>query len=126
MNGIVHFEIPVDNRKRAETFYSEAFGWSINTVPEFDYSMAGTTPSNEQGMPSQPGAINGGLPKRGGPVEHVVVTVQVDDIDAALKKIEQLGGKTVQKKMPVGDMGFSGYFKDTEGNVVGLWAPPHM
>ena len=77
-------------------------------------------------MPKEPGAINGGLPKRGKPVEHTVVTVNVEDIDAALKNIEGLGGKTVQKKMPIGDMGFTAYFKDTEGNVVGLWAPPMM
>jgi len=37
---------------------------------------------------------------------------------------EQLGGKTVQKKMPVGDMGFAAYFKDTEGNVIGLFQNP--
>ncbi len=123
MNSIVHFEIPVNNRKRAETFYSQAFGWMINNMPEMDYSMAGTTASNEQGVPKEPGAINGGLPTRGKPIEHTVVTIHVDDIDAALKKVEQLGDKTMQKKMPVGDMGFTAYFKDTEGNVVGLWAP---
>ena len=121
MNGIVHFEIPVDDRKRAEAFYNKAFSWMINAMPEFDYAMAGTTESDENGMPKMPGAINGGMPKRGGPVEHTVVTIRVDDVDAALKKIEQLGGKTVQSKMPIGDMGFTAYFKDTEGNVVGLW-----
>jgi hypothetical protein len=50
--------------------------------------------------------------------------IRVDDIDAALIKIEQLGGKTVQKKMPVGDTGFAAYFKDTEGNVIGLFQNP--
>jgi predicted enzyme related to lactoylglutathione lyase len=24
-------------------------------------------------------------------------------------------------RQPVGDMGFAAYFRDTEGNVVGLW-----
>jgi uncharacterized protein len=126
MNGIVHFEIPVDDRKRAEAYYNDAFGWIINAMPEFDYAMAGTTESDENGMPKNPSAINGGLPKRGGPVQHTVVTIHVDDVDAALKKIELLDGKTVQSKMPIGDTGFTAYFKDTEGNVVGLWAPPKM
>ncbi len=54
------------------------------------------------------------LGKREGPLRSVVVTIGVDDIDAALIKIEQLGGKTVQKKMPVGDTGFAEYFKNTE------------
>ena len=50
-----------------------------------------------------------------------VVVVDVDDIDAALKKIEGLGGKTVVSRQPVGEMGFSAYFTDTEGNLTGLW-----
>jgi uncharacterized protein len=123
MDGIVHFEIPVDDRKRAENFYNKAFGWMMNSMPDFNYTMVGTTDSTEQGMPKEPGAINGGMPMRGQPVDHTVVTIRVDDIDSALKKIEQLGGKTVQTKMSIGDMGFTAYFRDTEGNVVGLWAP---
>jgi hypothetical protein len=35
--------------------------------------------------------------------------------------VERLGGKTVQGRAAVGDMGFTGYFTDSEGNVVGLW-----
>ena len=126
MNSIVHFEIPVDDRKRAENFYNKAFGRNMNHMPDFDYTMVGTAESNEQGMPKEPGAINGGMGKRGGPLEHTVVTISVLDIDAALKKIEQLGGKTVQAKMAIGDMGFTGYFKDTEGNIVGLYQPAGM
>jgi predicted enzyme related to lactoylglutathione lyase len=38
-----------------------------------------------------------------------------------LKNVEKLGGKMVRKKEPVADMGFTAYFKDTEGNIVGLW-----
>ncbi|WP_202875294.1 VOC family protein [Kribbella kalugense] len=43
------------------------------------------------------------------------------DIDAAWKTIESLGGERVGEKAAVGDMGFAAYFKDTEGNVLGLW-----
>jgi len=121
MDSVIHFEIPADNTKRAEEFYSKAFGWSMQRMPEFDYAMIGTAESNEMGMPKEAGRINGGMPKRGDPVQHVVVTIGVENIDSALDRIEKLGGKTVQKKMPVGDMGFTAYFKDTEGNVIGLW-----
>jgi len=54
-------------------------------------------------------------------VKSTVVTIRVEDLDAATKKIEKIGGKVVQKKRAVGDMGFTAYFKDTEGNIVGLW-----
>jgi len=35
--------------------------------------------------------------------------------------VQRLGGSTVSEKQPVGDMGFAAYFKDSEGNVLGLW-----
>lgn len=119
---VVHFEIPADDVKRAGNFYKKVFGWQINPVPQMDYTMVGTTPSDENGMPKEAGAINGGMPKREMlPSKSTVVTIQVDDIDAAFRTIEQNGGKAVGKKMPVGDMGFAAYFKDTEGNIVGLF-----
>jgi hypothetical protein len=50
-----------------------------------------------------------------------VITIDVDDIDATLAEIESRGGSTVEKKIPVGDMGFAAYFTDSEGNLLGLW-----
>ncbi len=123
MNGkVVHFEIPADNVKRAQDFYKNAFGWQINPMPEMNYTMVGTVPSDENGVPKEPGAINGGMTKREEPVKNPVITIQVDDIDVALKTIEKQGGKTLVKKTAIGsDMGFTAYFKDSEGNTVGLF-----
>jgi len=118
---VVRFEIPADNVERAKTFYLKAFGWQISQYPGMDYHMVGTAPSDKNGMPTEVGAINGGMTKRQEPVKNTVITVDVSDIEASLKSIEKLGGKVVQKKQPVADMGFTAYFKDTEGNVVGLW-----
>jgi predicted enzyme related to lactoylglutathione lyase len=126
MDSIVHFEIPADNTKRASEFYNKAFGWMINPMPEFDYIMVGTADSDENGMPKTAGRINGGMPKRGGPVEHTVVTIAVKDIDKTLATVEKLGGKKVVGKTPIGEMGFTAYFKDTEGNVVGLFQSAGM
>jgi predicted enzyme related to lactoylglutathione lyase len=47
--------------------------------------------------------------------------VDVEDIDAALQKIESLGGSTVTPRQEVPGMGWTAYFRDSEGNVVGLW-----
>ncbi len=118
---VVHFEIPADNVERTKTFYLKAFGWQISQYPGMDYHMVGTAPSDKNGMPTEPGAINGGMTKRQDPVKNTVITVDVSDIESSLKNIEKLGGKVVQKKQAVADMGFTAYFKDTEGNVVGLW-----
>ncbi|HKU10757.1 VOC family protein [Sinomonas sp.] len=123
MSGkVVHFEIPADDSSRASTFYSEAFGWNMMPVPDMDYTMVGTTPSNERGEPTDAGSINGGMYVRNDQLpKGPVITVDVADIDAALDKIESLGGKTVSPKSPVGEMGFAAYFQDPEGNVLGLW-----
>ena len=121
MDSVVHFEIPAEDAKRAQSFYHHAFGWNVQKFPGFEYYSIGTTESDQKGMPKSPGAINGGMGKKGGPLTNTVITIRVKEIDTALKKIVKLGGKTVQKKQPVGEMGHTAYFQDTEGNVVGLW-----
>jgi len=83
--------------------------------------MVMTTPSDPQGLPTEPGAINGGMFKKEGELTVPVITVDVEDIDAALAKIAQLGGDIVSPKQPVLDMGFAAYFRDSEGNLMGLW-----
>ena len=120
MSGrVVHFEIPFDDESRANAFYQGAFGWNLQELP--GYTLAATGPTSDL-APSEPGFINGGLLTRdpaaaGSPV----IVVDVPSIEAALTKIEELGGKTVAGKRPVGDFGFAAYFNDTEGNLMGLW-----
>jgi uncharacterized protein len=127
MSGEVgHFEIPADNPARARKFYSASFGWKMNEMPGMDYTMVSTGPVDDKGMPKEPGFISGGIGKRGDILKHPVLTVIVDDITTAEKLIEKNGGKIVQRKQPIGDgsMGFTGYFHDSEGNVVGLYQMP--
>jgi predicted enzyme related to lactoylglutathione lyase len=120
-DSVVHFEIPVDRMNRAQKFFKETFGWSINAIPGMGYALLGTTPTNAEGHPTEPGAISGGMLKRQKPVNQTVVTIHVASIDDADKRIKKNGGKVIRKKIPVGDMGFAAYFQDTEGNVLGLW-----
>jgi uncharacterized protein len=119
---VTHFELPADNVERAKSFYQKAFGWDITQFPGMEYHMVGTTEMDQKTQqPTKPGAINGGLTKRNNEVKGTVITIDVPDIEATLKSVEKLGGKMVRKKEPVADMGFTAYFKDTEGNIVGLW-----
>jgi predicted enzyme related to lactoylglutathione lyase len=117
---VVHFEVPYDDQDRAQAFYADVFGWTMTRLPEMRYMLASTGPSQD-GPPSEPGFINGGLLERGLPVVGPVVTVEVEDIDAVLAQVEQRGGVTVAGKQPVDDMGYSAYFRDSEGNLMGLW-----
>lgn len=123
MNGrVVHFEVPFDDGERARQFYRDVFDWSIDEMPELNYSMVATGPRSEQGMPSEPGYIGGGMFARtGAPATSPVVTIAVDSIDDTLERISALGGSTSAPKVSVGTMGFAAYFTDTEGNLMGLW-----
>ena len=119
--GVVHFEIPADDENRAREFYSSIFGWEFQVLPEMDYSLAMTTPVDEHGRPAVSGSINSGLFLRTGQLTAPVVTVDVEDIDAALEQIVARGGSVHREKMEVPGSGWNAYFKDSEGNIVGLW-----
>jgi len=127
MNGkVVHFEVPAKDMKRAKAFYSEVFGWKANDVgmPGMEYSLVSTTEVDKEGNPKSPGSINGGMMKMVKPFTGPVITLQVDDITLVLKSVETHGGKTVTKKTPMGEWGYFGYFKDSEGNLMGLFQGP--
>lgn len=122
MSGqVVHFEIPADDFGRATEFYRSAFGWEISEVPDIDYAMLGTTSSDDRGAPTEPGSINGGMLKRDADRKSPIVTIDVDDIEEALARITELGGRMVMPRQEVMGMGFSAYFTDSEGNLMGLW-----
>ena len=124
MSGkVVHFEIPFDDGDRARRFYAETFGWQVGPVPDMDYTMATTGPTDAEGGPTEPGFINGGMFERGSDFEGrgPVLVIDVPSIDEALRTVEDAGGKTVVGRVPVGEMGFAAYFSDTEGNLLGLW-----
>lgn len=123
MDKVVHFEIPVDDVNRAKEFYGAIFEWDLQ-----DYEMGGgtytilqTVAVDERQMPKEPGAINGGMMRRSAETPNPVITIQVDAIDDALKKIEAGGGSVVTPRTEIPNMGWFAYFKDPEGNTMGLW-----
>jgi predicted enzyme related to lactoylglutathione lyase len=125
MDKVVHFEITTDDTARAKEFYRSAFDWEL-----VDADMGGgqtyttimTVPVDEQSrVPREAGAINGGFTARSKDVPSPVITVQVDAIDESLKKIEAAGGTTVTPRTAIPGMGAFAYFKDSEGNIMGLW-----
>ncbi len=125
MDKVIHFEIPTDDVKRAQDFYKNIFGWKIVEVPGMDYYFVTTVEADQNMVPKEPGAINGGMLKRSVPGEQPIIVIQVTSIDEHLKKISNNGGKLILPKMAVGSFGFYARVADTEGNVIGLWETPH-
>jgi predicted enzyme related to lactoylglutathione lyase len=95
----------------------------MNEIPEMHNTQVGTVEADMlgvRGKPKEPGAINGGMLERRDSVKSPVIYISVENIDETAATIEQNGGKVIQPRTPVGNFGFAAYFRDTEGNVVGL------
>jgi len=127
MDKVVHFEIPADDVARASAFYGSIFGWDLQDMSGqgMDYTIAMTVPVDEQQMPTERGAINGGMMKRSDDTPSPVITIEVASIDDAMKRIEGGGGSVVHPRQEIPGMGAFAYFKDSEGNTMGLWESAH-
>jgi len=124
MDKVMHFEITYDDHARAREFYASVFDWGLNDVPmggDMVYTTATTVPVDDKMMPTEPGAINGGFTSKGAETPGPVITIGVDSIDETLKKVEASGGSTVTPRTPIPGMGAFAYFKDSEGNTMGLF-----
>lgn len=110
----VHFEIPADDAARATKFFSDVFGWQFQQWENSGYHLATTGKDGEMG-------INGAVMQRQAPGQPITNAIDVPSIDEYARRIEVAGGQMVVPKMAVGEMGWTAYFKDTEGNIHGLW-----
>jgi predicted enzyme related to lactoylglutathione lyase len=80
----VHFEIGCRDKARTEQFYSKLFDWKLET-------MGPATMIDTGGA-----GIAGPITSLGHePHHYTAFYVQVDDLQAALDKAQELGGKTL-------------------------------
>jgi hypothetical protein len=108
--SLVHFELPSEDTARAKRFWSGVFGWSFSdAMPEFDYSMVKT--GENQGGAVYPGD---------GTIRGPIVYFDTDDIEAAIAKVRELGGKADEKN-PIPGVGWFARCTDTEGNDFSLF-----
>ena|SRR3990172_7507836 len=111
-NPVVHFEVVGKDAKKLQEFYAKAFDWHIDASNPINYGVIDTHAG---------GGINGGIgPADDGGPGHVTFYIQVNDLDAYLKKVESLGGKTVVPVTEIPNMVTFALFSDPEGHVVGL------
>jgi uncharacterized protein len=130
MNSVVHFEMPAENKERMADFYTNVFGWQTHTLgPEMGgYVLVRTTPSDDNGMPEKPGAINGGFYEKSEeiPARHPSLVIEVDNLEEAMQKVNQTGGQIIEQPREIPGTGSFVYFTDTEGNIVGMLQPSAM
>ena len=124
MARVVHFEIHAADPNRAIAFYSELLGWKFQKWEgPMPYWLIVTGPAGTRG-------IDGGLilrqcamPHEGSPINAYVCTVEVEQIDEVVSRIEALGGRIAVPRMPIPKVGWLAYAKDPEGNLFGMMQP---
>lgn len=116
-NPVGWFEIPVTDMDRAKAFYEHVFAVTLDEHQMGELQMAW--------FPMQPNATGaaGSLvkgenhrPTRGG----ILVYFSTPDIDTALVRAREKGGKVLAEKFSIGEYGFVGMATDSEGNTIGL------
>ena len=120
-NPVNWFEIPVNDMGRAKTFYESAFGAPLSENEMGPYKMAWFP--MEMGTAGAAGTLmqgDGYTPSHDGSL----VYIGVPQIDAALTKIDEAGGKTLLPRTSIGEHGFIAHFEDCEGNRVALHEAP--
>lgn len=120
MNKVVHFEIPVDDLGSTD-FYSDVFGWQLQPFPDMKYVIVNTVATGDDQLPTEAGAINGGLMERSADLTGPVLMVSVASAAEHLEKVQAAGGSVVRPATEIPGMGWYAYFRDPSGNVLGLW-----
>jgi predicted enzyme related to lactoylglutathione lyase len=108
---MVHLEIPAGDTAKAREFWGSLFGWewqSMEGPTEYHMTRFSETTGGAIYAPDPPD-------KRGARVYF-----DVDDINAANARVNELGGEAGEG-MPVPGMGWFSICTDTEGNEFGLW-----
>jgi predicted enzyme related to lactoylglutathione lyase len=107
---VVHFEIGCNDLPHVTRFYSDVFGWTPTPIPSA--SLIDTNSSS---------GIQGHIASLGHePHQYVTFYIQASDITGCLATIEENGGKKLVGPVPLPDGRQFAWFRDPEGNVIGL------
>jgi predicted enzyme related to lactoylglutathione lyase len=109
-NPVVHFEILGPDSTALQRFYGDLFDWKIDASNPMNYGLVDTGE----------GKTSGGIASGQNGESGVAVYIQVDDLQAALDRIEAAGGRTVVPPTEIPNMVTFAQFADPAGNVVGL------
>jgi len=122
-NAVAHFEIYADDADKLGQFYTSLFDWTIERVPGMDYRLIKTVETDAKGTPAHGGGINGGILKRPAGYEGRawVNYVNVESVEAATDRAQELGAKLMKGKSAVPGMGWFAMFTDPQGNPFAVW-----
>jgi predicted enzyme related to lactoylglutathione lyase len=111
-------DLQTSDQGAAKQFYASLLGWSYDDRPMPDggvYSMAVRDGETVAAIAPMPPGVPEGMP----PTWNTYIAV--DDVDAAVGKVEPAGGQVFMPPTDIGDAGRMAFVADPTGAVVGLW-----
>ena len=121
MSAVRTFEIHTSDQPASAAFYEATVGWTFVEHRFGDVTYWEIVTGAEGGAAGRMIQRAGPKPEAGAPVMGAVITVDVADIDAAMKAGQGAGGEIALEKFALPGIGWFGYLKDTDGNVLGLF-----
>jgi predicted enzyme related to lactoylglutathione lyase len=120
-NAINWFEIPATDFDRAVGFYQAVLGHDIRKG-EFMGVPHGFFPADKDGVAGAIVAPPDATPA----VDGTLIYLDAGPaLSAMVARVAPSGGRILLGETPIGEQGAIAIFVDTEGNRIGLHAPPH-
>jgi len=112
---VVYFEIlgGESTRQQLREFYARCFGWQYQVAEQWDYAAV----DRDEGSPGIGGGVHEALD---GP--RVVLSIEVEDVRAALDVVLANGAQLVREIVVVPGIVTYAQFRDPAGNVLTLSA----
>ncbi|NER19696.1 MAG: VOC family protein [Symploca sp. SIO1B1] len=110
-------ELMTTDTEAAKSFYTQLLGWKLQ-----DIHMEGTTYTTISAEEHEIGGMMSvSAPAvQGNPPPHWGVYVTVDDVDASVKKAEELGASILVSPVDIQDVGRFSVIQDPQGAVLSL------
>ena len=113
-NPFVHVELMTNDLDRAKKFYAGLFDWTLEEIPNMDYTLIKVGEGTGGGMMQSPMP---GMPS------SWLAYVLVADAVAATAKARQLGATIVKEVTEIPEIGWFSVLVDPTGATLALWQP---
>jgi len=113
-NPFVHVELMTSDLGKAKDFYGQLFEWTLEDVPNMDYTLIKVGEGTGGGMMTQP------VP---GAPSAWLAYVRVDDVPASTAKAKSLGATIWRDTTEIPGVGWFSVISDPAGAALALFKP---
>ena len=114
-------ELMTNDVEKAKAFYKSTIGWKLDAMPmpNGTYWVAKLDDKPVAGIMDMAGTVPPGTPP------HWFSYIEVDDVDARVKKIAASGGKVMREPFDIPGVGRIAVLADATGAMIGWMTPKH-